>query len=44
MALAARTCQEVYKNGVDSVVLVSSDSDYWASIQTLSDIDFMVLA
>ena len=44
MALAARTCQEVYKNGVDSVVLVSSDSDYWALIQTLSDIDFMVLA
>ena len=44
MALAARTCQEVYKNGVDSVVLVSSDSDYWALIQTLSDIDFLVLA
>lgn len=44
MALAARTCQEVYKNGVDSVVLVSSDSDYWALIQALADIDFMVLA
>ena len=44
MALAARTCQEVYKNGVDSVVLVSSDSDYWALIQTLSDIDFLVMA
>ena len=43
MALAARTCQEVYKNGVDSVVLVSSDSDYWALIQTLSDIDFLVM-
>lgn len=44
MALAARTCQEVYKNGVDSVVLVSSDSDYWALIQALSDIDFLVMA
>lgn len=44
MALAARTCQEVYKNGVDSVVLVSSDSDYWALIQTLSDVDFLVMA
>lgn len=43
MALAARTCQEVYKNGVDSVVLVSSDSDYWALIQALSDIDFLVM-
>lgn len=43
MALATNTCREVYKNGVDSVVLVSSDSDYWALIRTLSDIQFLVL-
>lgn len=43
MTLAARTCKEVYTNGVDSVILVSSDSDYWALIQTLSDVDFMVM-
>ncbi len=44
MALVTRTCQEVYKNGVDSVILVSSDSDYWALIQNLADVDFLVLA
>ena len=44
MALATKTCQEVYRNDVDSVVLVSSDSDYWALIQSLSDVDFLVLA
>ena len=44
MALTAKTCQEVYRNGVDSIVLVSSDSDYWALIQALSDVDFLVLA
>ncbi len=43
MTLAARTCKEVYTNNVDSVVLVSSDSDYWALIQTLADVDFMVM-
>ena len=43
MTLATRTCKEVYTNGVDSVILVSSDSDYWALIQSLSDIDFLVM-
>ena len=28
---------------MDSVILVSSDSDYWALIQTLADIDFLVM-
>ena len=28
MTLATRTCKEVYTNAVDSVILVSSDSDY----------------
>lgn len=43
MTLATRTCKEVYTNGVDSVILVSSDSDYWALIQSLADIDFLVM-
>jgi len=43
MALATRTVREVYTNSVDSVILVSSDSDYWAMIQTLDDIKFLVL-
>lgn len=44
MALAVRTCQEVYQNNVDSVVLVSSDSDYWALIDNLHNVDFLVMA
>jgi len=43
MTLAANTCKEVYTNGVDSVILVSSDSDYWALIKTLSDVNFLVM-
>ncbi len=43
MALATQTCREVYCNEVDSVILVSSDSDYWAMINTLSDIEFLVM-
>ena len=43
MTLATRTCKEVYTNSVDSVILVSSDSDYWALIQSLADIDFLVM-
>lgn len=44
MTLAANTCKEVYTNHVDSVILVSSDSDYWALIKTLADIHFLVMA
>lgn len=43
MSLAVRTTQEVYKNGVDSVVLVSSDSDYWAMIRNMSEVKFLVM-
>lgn len=43
MTLAVRTTQEVYKNGVDSVVLVSSDSDYWAMINSLNEVNFLVM-
>lgn len=43
MTLAVRTTQEVYKNGVDSVVLVSSDSDYWAMISNMPEVKFLVM-
>ncbi|MCD8353920.1 MAG: hypothetical protein LUC47_06375 [Clostridiales bacterium] len=43
MTLAANTCREVYLNQVDSVILVSSDSDYWALIQSLPGIRFLVM-
>ncbi|MCD7829718.1 MAG: hypothetical protein LUG58_04700 [Clostridiales bacterium] len=43
MTLAANTCREVYLNQVDSVILVSSDSDYWALIQSLPGVHFLVM-
>ncbi len=41
--VATRTCQEFYKNGVDSFVLVSSDSDYWGLIEELPEVKFFVM-
>lgn len=43
MTLATVTCKEVYGNNIDSVVLVSSDSDYWALIKNLTDARFFVM-
>ncbi len=43
MTLAINVSREIYKEGADSVIVVSSDSDYWALIQFFSDIDFLVL-
>ncbi len=43
MTLAIETCRGVYQENVDSVILVSSDSDYWALIQALPDVDFLVM-
>lgn len=42
-ALITRTCQEYYKNNVDSFILVSSDSDYWGMISNLSDARFLLM-
>lgn len=41
--LIARTCQEHYKNDVDSFILVSSDSDYWGLISSLPEARFLVM-
>lgn len=43
MRLAMRVSQEFYENTVDSFVLVSSDSDYWALISSLPKARFLVM-
>ena len=41
--LIARACQEYYQNSLDSMILVSSDSDYWALISSLPFANFLVM-
>ena len=41
--LISRTCQEHYQNEVDSFVLCSSDSDFWALVQSLPMASFLFL-
>ena len=41
--LIAGVCREHYENGVDSVMLISSDSDYWALISSMPQIRFFVV-
>ena len=41
--VATRTCMEFYTKGVDSFVLVSSDSDYWGLIEELPEVKFFVM-
>lgn len=43
MRLALRVSQEFYEKQVDSYVLVSSDSDYWALISSLPKAHFLVM-
>lgn len=43
ISLAVGACKEHYENGVDSFVLVSSDSDYWGLIQGVPQCNFLVL-
>ena len=40
--LITGVCREYYENGADSVVLVSSDSDYWGMISMLPQVRFLV--
>ena len=41
--LTAMTCKEHYRNGVDSFVIVSSDSDYWGLINNLPEARFLMM-
>lgn len=43
MKLALRVSQEFYEKQVDSYILVSSDSDYWALISSLPKAHFLVM-
>ena len=41
--MALRVSQEFYEKKVDSYILVSSDSDYWALISSLPKAHFLVM-
>ena len=41
--LIGKTYEEFYENNVDSFVLLSSDSDYWALIKMLKKANFIVM-
>lgn len=41
--LIARACKEHYLNNVDSMILASSDSDYWSLISSLDTAKFLVM-
>lgn len=41
--MTAITCREHYRNQVDSVVVVSSDSDYWGLISTHPEARFLMM-
>lgn len=41
--LVAKVCREVYRNGVDSVILFASDSDYWGMISEVTEADHLVM-
>jgi DNA-binding XRE family transcriptional regulator len=43
ISLSVGTCREYYENKVDSFIIVSSDSDYWALISSLSSARFLVM-
>lgn len=43
MRVATGICREFYQNSVDSFVLLSSDSDYWALISSLPGAKFLVM-
>ena len=43
MTLAVQACRDCFVNDVDSFLLISSDSDYWALISALPEADFLVL-
>lgn len=41
--MTAGVTKDFYKNNIDSFILVSSDSDFWGLISTLSDANFLVM-
>lgn len=43
ITMAAGVCEEYYKNNTESIILVSSDSDFWGLIRQLPEAHFLVL-
>lgn len=43
ITLTARACKEHYTQNVDSFIIVSSDSDYWAMISSLPSAHFLAM-
>lgn len=43
MKITTGVCAEHYKNGVDSFILCSSDSDFWGLISSLPEARFLVM-
>ena len=41
--MTAGVCKAHYKDGISSFILLSSDSDFWGLINTLDDVDFLVM-
>lgn len=41
--MTAGVCKAHYKDGIGSFILASSDSDFWGLINTLDDVEFLVL-
>ncbi|MCL2666029.1 MAG: NYN domain-containing protein, partial [Defluviitaleaceae bacterium] len=41
--LTTQVCKEFYENDVDSFILVSSDSDYWGLISSVTRANFLVM-
>lgn len=41
--LTTGTCREYYQNGIESFILVSSDSDYWGLISAMPELHFFVM-
>ena len=44
LRMVAKTCEEFFKNNIKYFVLVTSDSDVWALIQSLPGAEILVLA
>lgn len=43
ITMAAGVCEEYYRNNVESIILASSDSDFWGLIKQLPNARFLVL-
>jgi len=43
ITMTAGVCEEYYRNNMESIILASSDSDFWGLIKQLPDARFLVL-